>query len=135
MAYNPQISVIDTITLNSNFSFVNGNNGIIMSMDNDVAFCDDIETQSLYAAGTALFTITNTKLVPDNDILIPIYITSIYGNEYALCEIKNTGVVSIKNSYFAPIFHFNGLQYNIDSNYFSPTLGNLSGYTTPTDLS
>ena len=119
------IGMIGTITLANNVSCSNSNPCNLMTLNNQVIICDDIEYSGKYIAYSTLFTLSDSSMFPANGIILPISVSTDYGIEQANCYIDSNGQVSVDNSYYNPLFLFNGFTFHVNDKYYNPTIGNI----------
>lgn len=126
MAYDI-IASIGECTLGSNtYSFVHSNPCAILTKDNIVTLCDDVEITD-YTANSTILTLPNSLFYPPYDIIIPIIISTSSANGQKVLKIKSNGQIVTTSAYAnqSAKVRLNGLSFNVAGRYYNPTIGNI----------
>lgn len=128
-----EIGNIGVMTAVTNASFAHSNNCNFLTLDNIGLICDDISWNGSYVSGTTLFTLTDTNMAPLYEIIIPIQVTSNNETNIEKLHILPNGSANVENSFYNPIFHTSGIQWNVNNKYYTPDIGNIdpANYTSP----
>lgn len=137
MAYT-RIADIGEIQLsNSSYSFQNGNPCNILTVDNIVMLCDNIVIPGSLSSNQTFATLSNpTKMAPLHDIILPL--ARINNGSYGTVRLKinTSGQLSISSSCNNATLYLNGLCFNVNDKYYTPTIGNIyNNGTSPLDAS
>lgn len=109
-------------TVTSNFSISNPCN--IMSLDNIVMICDDVEISS-YIAGDVILTLSDNAMLPLSDLIIPVCITTNNQTVIKPLTISSNGELSLDENYTLATVHLNGICWHVNSTYYTPSIGNI----------
>ena len=123
MAYN---IIAGKGTINTNYETANPCN--LMTLDNIVMLCDDliIDNPNGYTANDVLLTLSDSKMFPDTEIIMPICVTEPTGTRIAPLTINIAGEFSLPFSYVVDtLIHLNGVCWHVNSKYYTPAIGNI----------
>lgn len=133
MAYNV-IAAIANVSVTSTHAHMD-NNTVIMTMDNVVHLTGDIQIDNGYALGEDIFTLPET-MRPRNMVYLPVtYTTSTSAGASATnhtIRIRPDGRVFVPQAVTSTrYYHTNGLMFNVNDAYYSQSIGNTGGFTSP----
>lgn len=98
------------------------NKTILMTVDNIVCICGDI--QGTVAANGVLFTLPDSSMYPEQDILL--IVMGLSGGTYSQrrIRVKPNGDVVSDSAATNMTFFTNGFMFHVNSKFYNSTLGN-----------
>lgn len=131
MAYG-RIAAIQNGTTN----FTMNNKTAILTMDNVVMICGDIENVTVGANGV-IYTLPSSSMFPSSDIVL--VIMGLSGTTYSQrrIRIKPNGTIVTDSGVSNMTFYTNGIMFHVNSKYYNDTIGNnnQNTMTRPMDAS
>lgn len=128
MAYTV-LGNIGTITTSHSTS----NPCCIQSKDNIVMFCDDLDVSN-YTANDVLLELPDASMYPSTEIIIPVCVTENNNTRIAPLTVNIAGELSLPFSYTSATVHLNGICWHVNSQYYTPSIGNIyNNGTSPLD--
>ena len=119
MAYNI-IAGIGVVT--SPFNPTNPCN--LQTCDNIVMVCDDVSVSN-YTAGDTLIAMSDASMHPAQTLTIPVCVTHGNSTDIVPLTITPSGEVYLDHSYSSAIVHLNGICWHVNSQYYTPAIGNI----------
>lgn len=119
MAYT-QIANIGVIT--TNFTSTNPCN--MQTLNNVIMLCDDLEITN-YNANDVLLTLSDSSMFPNTEIVIPVCVTEGIQTRIAPLTINIAGELSLPFTYTSAIVRLNGICFHVNSQYYTPAIGNI----------
>lgn len=135
------IGAIGEAILADGFSASNGNKCVLMGLDNDVMFCDDIQVPT-YSRGTALMSLPDPSMAPIDDVSFPVLVTQRKrgitaaefdaGNfdavsQWAVVTVDSSATVSIDRDLSDCTVCLRGCVFQSNSRFYTPEIGNIYG--------
>lgn len=124
-----QLGTIGVCILSDNaWSFSNSNPCALMTLNNIVMFCDDVEITN-YNANSILLTLPQSAMFPltNAHFIVPVTDNSLNPAQTrtTIAKVKTDGTVILLESFTDAIVHLNGSCYHANSKYYTPAIGNI----------
>lgn len=130
MAYG-NISAIGKLTLGTNVSM--SNNIALMDDNNIVMLCDDIVLSGTHSASDTLLTLPDSSMFPTSDITLLVCCLPTSGSRTTrVLIVDSSGNIKCTNP-SAGTYYLRGYMWHNNGRYYSSSIGNIGGFTSPLD--
>lgn len=133
------IGAIGELELASGTSASSGNKCALMSLNNEVMFCDNLFVENA-ESDSAIAVLPDETMYPMDSVTIPVKVTTptapltayehdngIIANHlpFAQLTISNSGELSLDRELSNCTVYLRGLSFNSNSRYYTPEIGNI----------
>lgn len=133
------IGAIGELVLSDSATASNGNKCVLMSLNNEVMFCDNIQVSN-YSSGEEFAVLPDESMCPETSATFPVKVTTkesaltayehdngLIGSHlpFAQLTVSDTGALSINRDLDEGTVYLCGLSFTANSKYYTPEIGNI----------
>lgn len=133
------IGAIGELVLSDSATASNGNKCVLMSLNNEVMFCDNIKVTN-YSSGEEFAVLPDESMCPETSVAFPVKVTTkesaltAYEHDngliaahlpFAQLTVSDTGTLSINRNLDEGTVYLCGLSFTANSKYYTPEIGNI----------
>ena len=133
------IGAIGELVLSDSATASNGNECVLMSLNNEVMFCDNIQVSN-YSSGEEFAVLPDEAMFPETSVAFPVKVTAkesaftAYEHDngligahlpFAQLTITDAGALSIDRDLGNGTVYLCGLSFTANSKYYTPKIGNI----------
>lgn len=133
------IGAIGELVLSDGATASNGNKCVLMSLNNEVMLCDNIQVSN-YSSGEEFAVLPDESMCPETSVTFPVKVTAkesaftAYEHDngligahlpFAQLTITDTGALSVNRDLDNGTVYLCGLSFTANSKYYTPEIGNI----------